>query len=249
VVITVLDSAGAVVRTLEERVMKDGLKKGLNRVAWDLSADAPKPRKEGGEDFEFGPPARGPMVLPGVYTVRLEVAGKRYQEQVEVQLDPLVAASAEALAAQHAAASRLAEEIGRVSTALRGMDVVAAELADRRDSVKRLRHELSAELEAAWKAVDVLLERQLGVLARPEDVPFWSKGPRLLERLQALFGDVDDAFAAPSAAQSAYLAALEAEAAAAVVAWREFLSGDVAALDASLEAAGLPGLALPEVSP
>ena len=53
---------------------------GLNRVVWDLRHQGPHARTMGAAAADdgggFGFPARGPLVLPGKYTVRLTAGGK-----------------------------------------------------------------------------------------------------------------------------------------------------------------------------
>ena len=88
ILLTVSDSSGNVVRRLSVSA-----KAGFNRVAWDLRYPASNPATVKGEDEEddedeemdaprtaedepdediFSPPKRGPLALPGTYSVRLE---------------------------------------------------------------------------------------------------------------------------------------------------------------------------------
>ncbi|MGB6000313.1 MAG: glycosyl hydrolase, partial [Thermoanaerobaculia bacterium] len=86
--IEILDSAGEVIRTLDGE--KLGKEAGLNRVAWNLAADPARPRNdEKPEPSFFRPEPRGPMVLPGTYTVRLTVDGESHDQPVEVGVDPM----------------------------------------------------------------------------------------------------------------------------------------------------------------
>ncbi len=55
------------------------------------------------------------------------------------------------------------------------------------------------------------LNRILDGLARPAGKPFWSEGPRLSERLQDLFGQLNGVLAGPTTPQSAYVEELRAE--------------------------------------
>ena len=84
---------------------------GLNRTNWDLRYDPPPAIRHG---FEFnGNPGvtpmapEGPLVLPGTYTVRLAVDGKRYTQPLIVRPDPRSHASRVMLAAQDALLRRL----------------------------------------------------------------------------------------------------------------------------------------------
>jgi hypothetical protein len=58
---------------------------GMHRWIWDLRP-TPAPRPAGGGGGGGGRGA--PMVLPGVYTVRLSVGGKTYTQPLVVKMDP-----------------------------------------------------------------------------------------------------------------------------------------------------------------
>ncbi len=61
---------------------------GVNRVVWDLrhGLTAPQPEGQGG----FGGPLRGPLVVPGLYTVRLVAGGQTTEQVVRVREDPRI---------------------------------------------------------------------------------------------------------------------------------------------------------------
>jgi photosystem II stability/assembly factor-like uncharacterized protein len=85
--LTVRDSAGVLIQTLSPSQSR-----GVNRVVWNLRhADLPV-RSGFGEDDETprGGNLPGPYVLPGVYTVRLVVAGQTIEQKVEVRDDPRI---------------------------------------------------------------------------------------------------------------------------------------------------------------
>jgi len=240
--IQILDGDAAVIRTLKD-VPQEG---GLRRMAWDLRRDPPRPRSEredGGSDFRRA--LGGPEVLPGTYAVRLTVAGESWETPVAVGVDPLVPATAEGLAAQHEAASRLTAMQSTANDVLRGTDAVGEQLAARRATVKTLKKDLTPELEERWKAFEEKLKGLQERLVQPEGKPFWSQGPRLLRQIGGLMGDVDTALRAPTPAQARLIAELEAELGGAVAAWNVFVAEDLAALNAALSAADVPPLASP----
>jgi hypothetical protein len=70
-------------------------KMGLNRFVWDLRYERPQALRYGysiaaafGEDAIMVP--EGPLALPGVYQVKLTVAGRSYTAPLEVKMDPRV---------------------------------------------------------------------------------------------------------------------------------------------------------------
>jgi hypothetical protein len=88
---------------------------GANRAVWDLRSDPPPAFRH---TFEINanpgrtpPSPEGPLVLPGVYTLRLTVDGRAYTRPVTVRPDPESPASAAALAAQHALQTRLVQAL------------------------------------------------------------------------------------------------------------------------------------------
>ena len=84
--LTITDAAGQHVRTLEAPGPA-----GVNEVIWDWRYDpAYKPaageRGRGGGRGGGGP--EGPIVLPGTYTVSMEVDGQSYSSTVEIIAEP-----------------------------------------------------------------------------------------------------------------------------------------------------------------
>ena len=89
--VTVHDATGAQVATVQASTDQ-----GMNRVVWDLRHGESSAPGEGGGGGRFGQPARGPFVVPGLYTVRLTAEGEsmnqvvRVREDPRLQVDPLV---------------------------------------------------------------------------------------------------------------------------------------------------------------
>ena len=99
---------------------------GMNRVVWDMRHEL-----GGGDDVAPGPfQRRGPLVVPGTYTARLEVAGQDgaaadLVQQFVVREDPRIGASPGVRAAWTAtlleladASARAADERSRIQDAL-----------------------------------------------------------------------------------------------------------------------------------
>src|SRR5688500_9139395 len=81
----VFDRDGKLVQDIE----KPSREKGLNRITWNLRFGGPEVRRPPTPEqvaFGFGP--RGPLALPGTYTLKMTVGGKVYEQPVEVRLDP-----------------------------------------------------------------------------------------------------------------------------------------------------------------
>lgn len=92
------------------RVIKGGMKRGMNRAAWDLSRGAFKGISSvDSTDLE----ASGIYVLPGMYTVRMRYNGQEYKQSVEVKNDPRFAISTDGRKAMQT----WAEKAGELQTA------------------------------------------------------------------------------------------------------------------------------------
>jgi photosystem II stability/assembly factor-like uncharacterized protein len=233
----ILDATGQVIR----HVKKLGLEKGVNRVAWDLRYDPPFPRKQGEDEAsEFGPPPGGAYALPGSYTARLTVDGTSYEKPIRVGVDPQLRTTEAALAAQSEAAGALVAMTSEIGRALRGLDATQAQLDERRRLARQLGQGSDDGLEAELGKADSELKRVMGALARPDGVPRYATGPRLAEKVRALTGEVDGAFAAPTGPQQALLRELEEKVRQALADVDAFQSQGLAAVNRALATSGLP---------
>lgn len=86
VTLTVLDDAGEFVRAFEGPG-----RAGVQTAYWDMRiADAYEGGGGGGFGGRGGGGRRGPLVLPGTYTVRLEAGGRTVETTVDVRMDPRI---------------------------------------------------------------------------------------------------------------------------------------------------------------
>ncbi|MDE2804387.1 MAG: glycosyl hydrolase [Gemmatimonadota bacterium] len=83
--LTITNADGAHVRTLEGP--SDA---GINEVVWDWRHDPPYEPEGPQQPVGFGQPGtpRGPIAMPGVYTLSMTVSGETYSSTVEIQADP-----------------------------------------------------------------------------------------------------------------------------------------------------------------
>ncbi|MGH7714202.1 MAG: VPS10 domain-containing protein [Gemmatimonadaceae bacterium] len=219
----VVDSSGAVVREIK-RPPRDA---GLNRVAWDLAYDPPRPRREttGPQPVDefFGGP-RGPQALPGRYTIRLTTPSGRVEMPVDVRLDPAIETPVAALKEQFDVALRLRDMQSVLNDTLRALDVTRAQLDGRK---KTLETQGSQQRAEQIKQVDreiAQVDSLLATITRPPGRPFWSEGPRVAERLGALQSGIDGANRAPTKHQVSLFGELRTEYDAALRAVAAFLA-------------------------
>lgn len=151
---------------------------GVHRASWDLRAEAPRGsgRGRGG--------ARGPQVLPGIYTVQMTVGTTVEVQSLEVRVDPELKVSASDLRAQWDALQRLTRLIQGTAEMLREADA-------------------HPDLPQ-WRAFR-------DKLARPRGQSNSETGPRLSEQLQSLYNLIDGPNDAPTRAMADLLAQIEEE--------------------------------------
>jgi hypothetical protein len=241
--IEILDGAGAVIRTLKD-VPKEA---GVHRVVWDLAGEEPRRRSEepGPQAFfSFGP--LGPQVPPGEYRVRVSFGSTVLEKAVAVKLDPTASVPAGALETQYGITTELRDLRSTVNDALRGLDSLKAQIEERRKTLETQKREIAEGLKAGLESSLGELDRILDGLAKPSGKPFWSEGPRLSERLQDLFDQLNGVLVGPTAAQSRYLEELRAEYRKKMGGVNRFFTENAPALSRLLSESGAPGLLVPQ---
>ena len=234
----VFDTKGAKVASLERATSEAG----MNRTAWNLRYDAPKPRKVASGDPEAGP--GGGVVgavtaLPGRYTVKLSLGGDIQSEQtVEVKLDPTLSVPAADLQSQFDQSQRVRRMIVGVADALRALDQVkvqldAIEKAAPASAKPRLQA-MGKELAAAIGRFDAGGVRYRTIVA-----------PKLSEELGPLFSQIANGHAsAPSSNQIAAVGELEAIYRREIAAHNDFVIKSLPTWNEELRKLNLLGLTL-----
>ncbi len=107
---------------------------GVNRVAWDLTYQGArriaKAMNDGGE------PRGGPLVLPGVYTLKLTVDGQTLTSTVQVKLDPRLKISPKELEEQLQLTLKLRDHLNRLVDMVQGLRSVRQQIKSRNDLLK-----------------------------------------------------------------------------------------------------------------
>jgi hypothetical protein len=228
-------------------IQKPPMGKGVNRAAWDLKFEGPKPRKEGDDTSggDFAPSLDGPAALPGLYTVRLTADGKSMETPVEVRIDPLVKVSIDALRAQHELAARLGGLITEANLLLRGLDGIKVQLDERKKSLEALGRTLSKDAQKALDEYSAAHEKVFDRVGLKDNIPYYSEPPRVPGRLLDLMSVLDDGYAAPTAGQREYASKLQGRLEDAKGAYRTLLEGPFAAMNAAFTKESLPALVRP----
>jgi hypothetical protein len=160
--LAVLDASGARIRTLEGPGTA-----GLHEILWDWRHDPPFDAPDGSGGDGARPPD-GPVVLPGTYTVRLELEGETASQEVVVQADPRRPMSPadrqarqDALLALHRLAAPLSEAERRVSALGEQMEAAAGLLEGRDELPESLSGEAAA-IQDEIEAIEAGLEEVRG---------------------------------------------------------------------------------------
>jgi photosystem II stability/assembly factor-like uncharacterized protein len=206
--VEIFDQAGKLVQALN----RPAKEKGLNRVAWNLrfgGAEVRQPPPE--EETPGAGPPRGPQVLPGNYLVRLTLGDKKFEERVEVRLDPTVNTPLADLQSQLELTIKLRDMQSSANTALRFLDSIKDQLKHTQTTMKNLNKEPDKEMTKALEDyIKKIDELQDNVARRSEGLGIPGKS-RVSDRVGDLFFSIDGTNAAPTSGQRKYFAEIEPE--------------------------------------
>lgn len=176
VLLTITDASGNVVRRLTGPV-----KAGFQRVAWDLRYPAANPVQLKADDEEdvFSPPPRGPLVLPGTYTVTLE---KRVDGQV-TKLGEAVSFTAEILGTASLPAPDRAKVVEFTKKTARLQRAVLGTVELAKETRKRLDH-LTKAIDDTPAAPPALLARTRELSLRLKNLDVALTGDKLRAKYQ-----------------------------------------------------------------
>ena len=234
----ILDSSGAVIRTLssdvlqfrEEQADPDDekqkpqleMKAGLNRLIWDLHYE-PAPRVSDYYLYEYEEGSKGPFALPGQYSVRLTVDGKTLTQPLEVKLDPRLNVSREDLEKQFTLLIDIRSQLTRVYG-------LASQVIDLRKQISEMKQRLGSNLPEA-QALDEKLEAlqkkliNTEIRANEDSLKFGMGVDGSLADLAMISGG--DADAVPTEASVKQFAKVKAEVDGYAERWSKIVSEDV----------------------
>lgn len=237
VLLVISDETGDVVRRVP-----GPRRAGLHRVAWNLRyASAAPPRPGGGE-------GDGPMVAPGLFSVRPVVVRDGEHEALaqprSFQVESLGAATLPA--ADRAALLAFQREVAALQRAALAVDRAARETAGRLDLVRRAVRAAPGLNAAAYETriaafearlfdLRRVLSRDRTALDRAEFAP-----PSILDRIGRIARTGFTGASAPTATHRASRTVASDQLAGVSEALRTLVEDELAALEAELEAAGVP---------
>jgi hypothetical protein len=253
--ITILDGAGAMVRSL-----KGPAKAGINRVWWDLRYDRSKEARLRtsplyAPDIKVGPegmPAPGVSRVampapPGRYTVTVTAAGQELSQPLTVLKDPNSGGSEAAIQAQMTLVRSVVEDLNAAVDMINALESVRGQLVTLKAAVASLPD--SAVVRAAADSLDgkaIAAEEllfQMRVTGRGQDILRWPY--RVAEQLGYLAESITSSDYEPTEPQRQVHAELRQELARARTAYDRVMGVDVAAFNDMLRARGLAGIVTP----
>ena len=205
---------------------------GLHRWVWDLHGVPPESLRHGYPiaAVPHGTPRLpvGPLALPGVYTVKLTVDGRSYSAPLTVKIDPRVKTPLADLQQQYEAGKQLVRTIARTTEAVR-------EARAAQEQIDKLAHGAAEPLAGHLAELGKKIKAALGA----------EKGLTSVNgQASALYGEIDGADAAPTAAQSAALAKLVHDFPAVMDSWNKLKSADISAINRELKSANIAEIQL-----
>jgi photosystem II stability/assembly factor-like uncharacterized protein len=211
---------------------------GMHRWVWDLHYTAPdSPRHEYPIAAIPGDTPRyplGPTALPGSYTARLTVDGKTYSASFKVKMDPRVQTSSTGLAMKFQLEMRLASLLTQTSKAV-------TQAGSIRDPLQKLTQQVTGPTRDSIQAVQKTLTAILGAPSgfAPPSGNEITLG-RVNGQVATLYGQVWQADAEPTVAQSEASATAEHDVRDVLERWDGFKTSDLPAINRVLHDANLP---------
>jgi len=211
---------------------------GMHRWVWDLHYPAPdSPRHDYPIAAIPGDTPRyplGPTALPGTYTARLTANGKSYSTPFTVKMDPRVHVSAASLTKKFQVEVQQASLLSKTSKAV----IQAGSI---REPLQKLSQQAT---EATRDSIQAFQTKLAAILGGPSGFGAPPSNEVTLTRMNSqvsgLYGQIWQADAEPTLAQSEAVAAVERDATDAMKRWETFKTTDLLALNRALRSANLP---------
>jgi photosystem II stability/assembly factor-like uncharacterized protein len=214
---------------------------GLHRWVWDLHGTTPESLRHGypiaAVPHDTPRLPQGPSALPGVYTVKLTADDRQYTAPLTVKMDPRVKTAPAGLQQQYEAEKQLARVITRTTEAIR-------ESRSAQEQIDKLAHDATGPLAEHLKALDKKIKAAVGTGGAFGPAPAEPGLASVNGQASTLYGEIDSADAAPTAAQSAAVAKIASEYPAVMERWTKLKAADIAAINAELKAANLEEIQL-----
>jgi photosystem II stability/assembly factor-like uncharacterized protein len=213
---------------------------GMNRFSWDLRY--PDATTFPGLIMWAGS-TRGPMIVPGTYTVKLTIGDKTQSQQFVVKSDPRLKTTAAEYSAQLSLSIQLRDKLSQVNQAV--VDIRAAK-KQLEDYAARLKDDAAAKKVAdAARDLDKKLtsvEEELYQIKNQSSQDPLNFPIKLNNRIAALMGDVQSSDAGPTKQSNVVYEGLASEANAQLRAADKLLKDDVAGFNKLVRDSNIPAV-------
>jgi photosystem II stability/assembly factor-like uncharacterized protein len=218
---------------------------GLNAYNWDLRATGAKGLR--GAKLDFGDAEAGPIVPPGVYTLKLEFRGQSAESKVTVQTDPRSPNTAAEMQADYEFGRGLISEIDRARFVIEAMRALRAQLDAQLVALRKSKSADRQQLSQA-RAAGLALGKRLAEIESTAHNPKAEVvydvlagrdgGAKLYHQLVPLYGLAQSADDAPNAAMIARRAELSERLSALEASYQNLKNKELAAYKTALDALG-----------
>jgi photosystem II stability/assembly factor-like uncharacterized protein len=211
---------------------------GSHRFVWDLRTPPPASlRHEYPISAILHDTPRlpvGPAVMPGMYTVKLDVAGQIFTQPLEIKMDPRITAPVDQLDQQFRLASRICEAMNASFAALGQVRAVRAQLRDLAHQAPK--GDVADAIHALEQKIAPFEGAPLGFGQAAHQDSF----AQLNGQFGQLLGVVDGADAAPTQTAQDTTGDLQRALTTVQNQWDDVKAHDISALDDQLRRANLP---------
>ncbi|HEY4950671.1 MAG TPA: hypothetical protein VIH88_10090 [Candidatus Acidoferrales bacterium] len=215
---------------------------GAHRFVWDLRTPPPASLRH---EYPISAIAHdtprlpvGPAVMPGMYTVKLDVAGQTFTQPLEIKMDPRITAPVDQLDQQFRLASRICDAMNASFAALGQVRAVRAQLKELERQAPK------GELADAIHSLEQKIAAFEGAAQGFGQAAHQDSFAQLNGQFGQLLGVVDGADAAPTQTAQDSTGDLERALTTLQNKWDDVKAHDVPALNDQLRRANLPVLNL-----
>ena len=221
---------------------------GFHRFVWDVHYAPPAGTSSQPGEYPISATPhdtprepRGPWALPGQYTARLTVGGKAYTQSFTVTMDPRIKTPPAAIAAEHALAVALFDDIARDSAIVESARRLRSRLAEVRARSNDAR--LSADIDTYDSRILSIAGGAAGRGGRGRGRGRGAASQTTLASLNgellSLMAALEEADAEPTSATLGAVHAAQTEFGALASRWTTATGPELAALNARLRGGGL----------
>jgi photosystem II stability/assembly factor-like uncharacterized protein len=215
---------------------------GQHRFVWDLRTPPPASLRH---EYPISAIVHdtprlpgGPAVMPGVYTVKLDVGGQTYTQPLEIKMDPRITAPVDQLDQQFRLASRICDAMNASFASLAQVRAVRAQLRD------LARQAPKGELADAIHALEEKVAPFEGAAPGFGQAARQDTFAQLNAQFAQLLNAVDGADAAPTQTAQDTTGDLQRALTALETQWDDVKAHDINALNDQLRRANLPAINL-----